>query len=156
MFLLALFALFVILPVSEIYVIIQIGHLIGTFWTIVALIADAVIGTWLVRSQGRATWRRFSEALASGRPPARETLDGALVLVGGAFLIAPGFITDIFGAVLVLPPTRAICRRFIVRRFTRGLLGRAGTRARRRRAPGTVPYDVEGTATELDQASLPR
>src|ERR1700754_3229601 len=80
---LLLVILFIVVPIAELYVIIQIGQLIGVWWTIALLLADSVIGSWLMRSQGRAAWRRFNAAIAEGRPPAREALDeGCLVIFG--------------------------------------------------------------------------
>src|SRR5438105_930831 len=117
--LLPLILLFIVVPIAELYVIIQVGEAIGALPTIAILIADSVLGSWLLRSQGRGAWRRFNEALAAGRPPAREVLDGALVIFGGAFLITPGFLTDIVGVVLLVPPTRALVRRVLVRYFAR-------------------------------------
>ena len=167
-FLLLLF-LFVVVPILEIYVIIQVGQAIGAWWTIALLIADSIIGSVLMRSQGRAAWRRFQLALAEGRMPAREVLDGVLVVFGGAFLLTPGFCSDIVGALLLLPPTRAVIRRMLVRRFSMRMLsdlpspGIPGA-GRRRRAPGgpggrgaPAPGDdfVEGTATEVDPRRLP-
>jgi UPF0716 protein FxsA len=151
-----LLALFVIVPILEIYVIIQVGQAIGALWTIVLLIADSIAGTLLMRSQGRAAWRRFQAALAEGRMPAREVLDGVLVIFGGAFLATPGFCSDIVGALLLLPPTRALIRRVLVRRFTFTLLSDAPS-PRFRRPPGasTDDFDVEGTATEIDPRRLP-
>src|SRR5205085_1434835 len=81
--------------IAELYVIIKVGEAIGALPTIAILIADSLIGSWLLRSQGRVAWRRFNDALAAGRPPAREVLDGALVIFGCAFLLPPGFLTDI-------------------------------------------------------------
>lgn len=162
MVLLILFVLFVGVPALEIYVVIQIGQAIGILPTLALMILDALIGSALMRSQGRAVWRRFNEALASGRPPGREVLDGALVIVGGAFLIAPGFVTDIFGAFLLLPPTRALARRLIVRHFTGRIVGglagpwarRAASARRRPRAPRGGEGDVEGTAVDIDHPEL--
>jgi UPF0716 protein FxsA len=139
--LLALLAIFILLPLAELYVILEVvGPLLQWYGTVALLLIDSVIGTLLFRSQGRAVWGRFNEVLAQGRMPHREVMDGVLVVFGGAFLITPGFITDIFGLVLLIPPTRAVVRRLVVRR-----LGR-------RVAVGMVgdPYDVEGTATEYD------
>ena len=95
---LLLIVLFIVVPIAELAVLIQIGQLIGIWWTIALLIVDAVLGAMLARSQGRATWRRFNEALRAGRPPAREVMDGALVISGGALLLTPGFLSDILGA----------------------------------------------------------
>src|SRR5918994_2963563 len=114
---LLLVVLFIVVPIAELAILIQIGQAIGVWWTIALLVVDAVLGSLLARSQGRATWRRFNEALRSGRPPAREVMDGALVLFGGALLLTPGFLSDILGLLLLLPPTRAFVRAVLVRRF---------------------------------------
>src|ERR671931_1118774 len=109
--LLPLVLLFIAVPIAELAVIIQVGQLIGVWWTIALLIADSLLGAWLMRHQGRAAWRRFNEAVQRGRVPAREVLDGALVIFGGALLLTPGFITDVLGLILLLPPTRELVRR---------------------------------------------
>src|SRR5829696_7526910 len=114
---LLLVIIFIVVPIAELAVLIQIGQAIGVWWTIALLVADAVLGSLLARSQGRTVWRRFNEALRSGRPPAREMMDGALVLFGGALLLTPGFLSDILGVLLLLPPTRAVVRALLVRRF---------------------------------------
>ncbi|MFL5846725.1 MAG: FxsA family protein [Solirubrobacteraceae bacterium] len=144
------FLLFVGMPILEIYVIIQVGEAIGILPTLALLIFDSLLGAWLMRSQGRIVWRRFTAALEAGRPPAREVLDGALVIVGGALGLAPGFVTDAFGLLLIAPPTRAIVRRALVRRLARRGAMRVGAWAGGRggRAPGPADYDVEGTAHE--------
>jgi UPF0716 protein FxsA len=116
---LLLVLLFIVVPIAELYVIIQVGEAIGAVPTIAILLADSLIGSLLLRHQGRGAWRRFREAMAEGRVPAREVLDGALVIFGGAFLITPGFITDVVGVVLLLPPTRAVVRRMLVATFAR-------------------------------------
>jgi UPF0716 protein FxsA len=115
---LLLFVLLIGVPLLEIYVVIEVGRAIGVPATLALLILDALLGTILMRSQGRAVWRSARRTLAAGHAPGREILDGALVIVGGAFLIAPGFITDILGALLLIPLTRAPIRRLVVRRFT--------------------------------------
>src|SRR5205814_7820639 len=99
---LLLVLIFIVVPIVEIYVIIQVGQAIGALWTILLLIADSIIGARLLSWQGRRAWKRFQEALAAGRLPHREVLDGALIVVGGAFLLAPGFITDVVGIVLLV------------------------------------------------------
>src|SRR3954469_4444114 len=100
-----LFLLFIVVPLAELYVIIQVGEAIGVLPTIALLLLDSILGSLLMRSQGRRAWQRFTEAVQVGRPPAREVLDGALVLLGGAFLLTPGFLSDILGVLLLLPPT---------------------------------------------------
>src|SRR6476659_7299379 len=152
-----LLLIFIVVPIAELAVIIQVGQQIGVWLTIAILIADSILGGLLMRSQGRVSWRRFNEALQVGRIPAREVLDGALVIFGGAFLLTPGFITDILGALLLLPPTRAVIRRILARRFTLsvigGIPGPLGPTGARRR-PGD-DFDVDGTATEIDPRRLP-
>lgn len=153
--LLALLVLIIGLPIAEIYVIVKVGEAIGVLWTIALLVADSVLGTWLLRAQGRAAWRRFNAAIAARRPPGREAVDGALILLGGALLVTPGFVTDVFGLVLLLPPTRALVRLAIVRNFTNRLVVGFASFPRRAR-PGGHAYDYEGTAEEIDPPSLPR
>lgn len=148
----ALLLLFIVVPIVELAVILQVGSLIGVWWTIALLVADSILGSLLMRSQGRAVWRRFNEAIASARPPAREVVDGVLVIFGGALLLTPGFVTDIGGLLLLLPPTRAVVRRLLVRRFASRLVVTAasgfGAGRVRRPVPGGG-FDVEGTATEV-------
>src|SRR5918911_3398009 len=114
---LLLVLLFIVVPIVELFVIIQVGEAIGVLPTIALLVADSILGSMLMRSQGRAAWRRFNGAVAAGRVPAREVLDGVLVIFGGALLLTPGFVTDVFGLSFLLPPTRAVVRRLLVRRF---------------------------------------
>ncbi len=151
-----LLLIFIVVPIAELAVIIQVGEAIGVWWTIAILIADSILGSLLMRSQGRIAWRRFNEALQAGRPPAREVLDGVLVIFGGAFLLTPGFITDIFGIVLLLPPTRAIVRRILVKRFADRMIVAARTRAGMSTWPPAGPGDVDGTAVDVDAEHLPR
>jgi UPF0716 protein FxsA len=146
--LIALVVLFIAVPLLELYVILQVGDAIGAVWTILLLAADSVLGSLLLRSQGRVVWRRFNEALGAGRMPHREVQDGVLVIFGGAFLITPGFITDIVGLLLLVPPTRALIRRLAMRVIAR--------RVSMRVAAAGGP--VEGTATEYEtpQRRLPQ
>ena len=152
------------LPVAEIYVIVRVGEAIGALPTVALLVADSVAGAMLLRSQGRAAWRRFNEALAAGRIPAHEVFDGALVIVGGALLLTPGFITDALGVLLLIPPGRALFRgvaarmaarraSFAVRTFRWGSAARDS-----RPAAGRRGYDYEGSAREVGEREhqLPR
>src|SRR5919197_3978387 len=109
--------LFIVVPIVELFVIIQVGMAIGVLPTIALLIADSILGSVLMRSQGRAAWRRFNRAIAERRMPHREVLDGVLVIFGGALLLTPGFVTDVLGVVLLLPPTRAVVRGLVTRRL---------------------------------------
>ena len=102
--------IFIVVPIVEIYVIIQVGQAIGALWTVLLLIADSIIGARLLRGRA-AGLGSFQDAMAAGRIPHREILDGVLIIIGGAFLLTPGFVTDIFGLLLLMPPTRAVLRR---------------------------------------------
>jgi UPF0716 protein FxsA len=115
--LLPLVLLFIVVPIAELYVILQVGDAIGVVPTIALLVVDSLLGSVLLRSQGRTVWRRFNETMSAGRVPHRELLDGVAVIFGGAFLITPGFITDIVGLLLLIPPTRAVLLRFAGRRI---------------------------------------
>lgn len=117
MFLLVI--LFIVVPIAELYVIIQVGEAIGIVPTLLLLLLDAVLGSLLLRHQGRGAWRRFNEAIAQRRFPGKEVADGLLIVIGGTLLLAPGFLTDIVGLLLLIPPTRALARR-ILKRFTIG------------------------------------
>jgi UPF0716 protein FxsA len=136
--------IFILVPLAELYVIIQVGGAIGLIPTLVLLLADALLGSMLLRQQGRAAWVHFNRALAENRLPHKEVFDGALIIFGGALLITPGFITDIFGLVLLIPPTRAIVRgiasRIVRRRMAMGAtmwtMGRAQRPPRQRPAAG--------------------
>ena len=115
--------IFIVLPIAELYVIIKVGEAIGFLPTIALLILDSFLGAALLRSQGRAAWRRFNEALAAGRIPTREVFDGAMVILGGAFLITPGFITDVIGILLLVAPSRAPARPRRRGAWSRGRIG---------------------------------
>jgi UPF0716 protein FxsA len=145
--LLALIAVFIAVPLLELYVILKVGDAIGAVWTILILAADSVLGSLLLRSQGRAVWRRFNEAVGAGRMPHREVVDGMLVIFGGALLITPGFVTDVVGLILLVPPTRALVRRLVMRRLGRRVAAEVA------RPPGPRRFDVEGTATEYEAPS---
>lgn len=106
-----LFTVFVLMPLLEIYVIVQVGQVIGAAWTILLLVADSLFGAWLLRHEGSRAWRALREALRAGRMPSTEIADGALVLVGGTLMLAPGFVTDALGILLILPATRPLFRR---------------------------------------------
>ena len=141
-----LLILFIGVPILELAAIIQVGQWIGLWPTLAILVVDSIVGTMLMRSQSRTAWRRFTDTLAAGRPPAREVVDGGLIIFGGALLLAPGFITDIFGIALLLPPSRALVRALLVRRFMGRMVatmtpGPGSPRARQ-------SYDVEGTAVD--------
>jgi UPF0716 protein FxsA len=145
-----LIALLLILwPLAELFVVIKVAEAIGVLYAILLLVLSWPLGTWALRAEGRAAWRRLSDAVRAGRSPGREVLDGALVLIGGALLIVPGFISDVLGAIALLPPTRALLRRQLARNMqSRFVVGAT------RFAGGRRPYDVDSTATDLEPPRL--
>lgn len=129
---------FVVVPLVEIYVIIQIGQVIGAWWTIALLVADSILGSWLVKREGARAWRALNVALGEGRMPARELADGMLILVGGILMLTPGFVLDIFGILCILPATRPLGRRVLSGVISRRLVGvsfAAAPRTRQRPEP---------------------
>ena len=139
--LIALIALFIVVPLVELYLIVEVvGEAIGPVWTILILAVDSVIGSLLLRSQGRSVWRRFQSTMQSGRMPHREVQDGVLVIFGGALLITPGFLTDVIGLLLLIPPTRRVVRRFVMRALAKRAAGRVERGL----------WDVEGSASEVE------
>jgi UPF0716 protein FxsA len=140
----AVLLLLICWPVAEVYVAVQVAHAIGVLYTVLLLIASWPLGSWAVRSQGRIVWRRLTAAVAEGRVPAREVLDGAIVLIGGGLLIVPGFITDAVGLVLLAPGFRSLTRRVLTRKLRSPFVVRTARRQ----------YDVDSTARDLDQPRL--
>ena len=107
------FVAFLIVPIVEIYVLIQVGQVIGAWWTVLLLIADSIFGSWLLKREGVRAWRALQTALTEGRMPARELADAALIVFGGTLMISPGFVTDVFGLLAILPFTRPVARRVL-------------------------------------------
>jgi UPF0716 protein FxsA len=151
-----LILLFILVPIAEIYVIIQVGQAIGPLPTIALLIVDSLLGAWLLRRQGRLAWLAFRDALAVGRMPHREILDGVMVILGGAFLLTPGFLTDIVGVVLLIPPTRRVIGRWVTRAaLRRGPLGWATVVVRPGGRPAPPQPYAEPVAPEPPQELEP-
>src|SRR3954467_441979 len=146
---LLLVILFIVVPIAGLALLIQVGQLIGVWWTILLLVADALIGSWLLRTQSRAAWRRFNEALANGRIPHREVVDGVLVIFGGVLLLTPGFITDIFGVLFLFPPTRVVMRRPPLARGAVKLMPSMPGTATTSSSNGR-PHDIEASAVDID------
>lgn len=151
---------FLIVPIIELAVIIEVGQVIGVPATVVVLLLDSLAGAVLVRREGRRAWDRFRGALAEARWPGDEVAQGALLLFGAALLLTPGFVTDIVGLLLVLPWTRSFASRILRRRLTPQPVrtvfdafgpDRADERSRRRRTQRTdTEYDVEIVRVERD------
>ena len=153
----------VVVPLVEIYVLVQVGQVIGALPTIALLLVMSLLGAWLLRREGARTWAAFRRALGSGRVPAKEVADGALVVFGGALLLTPGFATDVFGLACVLPPTRAVLRRLLTGVVTRrlgvagavggvvgGLAGGPAGPSSRRVRPKSRPGVVDGEVVDPD------
>lgn len=139
-----LFVAFVVVPLVEIYVLIQVGQVIGPWWTILLLVLDSILGSWLIKREGGRAWQALRSALDNGRMPARELADGALILIGGTLMLSPGFVTDIFGIVLILPFTRPLARRLLTQVVTRRLLASNA----RRPGPGSGGSVVRGEVVD--------
>lgn len=108
-----LLLLFIVVPTIEIYVLIQVGKVIGGWTTIFFILLTSALGAYLAKTQGRITWQRLQTELSMGRPPGDSLLDGISVLIGGVLLMTPGFVTDVLGLVLLLPLTREPIKRFM-------------------------------------------
>ena len=117
MLLLGLALVFVVGPIVELYVIIQVAHVIGGWQTIALLLVESAIGAWLMKRQGRAVLHRIQSQLQANHLPTKELVDGGLILFAGALMVAPGFLTDVLGFLLLIPPTRAVARAAVMRHF---------------------------------------
>ncbi|HKE75755.1 MAG TPA: FxsA family protein [Acidimicrobiales bacterium] len=117
---LLLFVIFIVAPIVELAVIVQVAHVLGVFNTIGLLVAVSLVGAWLAKREGTGVLRRIQASLDRGEIPSKEVADGGLILLAGALMIAPGFISDCLAVLLLLPPTRALVRvpllRFVSRR----------------------------------------
>lgn len=139
----------VVVPIVELYVIVQVGQGIGIVPTLALLVVMSLLGGYLLRREGTRTWTALRTALAAGRMPAREVADGALVILGGALLLTPGFATDVVGLLAILPPSRAVLRRLLTGLVARRLGvagvvgGLAADRLGRRRPPRHDVVDGE-------------
>lgn len=120
---LVLLVLLIVAPLVELYVIIQVAQVIGGWETLALLVVMSAIGAWLLKRQGLSVIRRVTSAVEEGRAPGKELVDGLLILVAGALMLAPGFVGDVLGYLLLFPPTRAIFRAPLMRRFSKGGLG---------------------------------
>ena len=108
------FLVFLIVPFIEIYLLLQIGGIVGVFPTIALVVLTAIIGASLLRQQGMATWQRFQDNLQKGEIPAYEMVEGPILLVGGALLLTPGFFTDVIGFACLIPPARKKIAQYII------------------------------------------
>jgi UPF0716 protein FxsA len=109
-----LLILFIVVPAIEIYFLFQVSDLIGGWNTVMTIIATGFVGAHYARQQGIEVLSRLQRSVESGKPPAGELIDGAMLLIGGAFLITPGFLTDATGFALILPFTRALIKKKVL------------------------------------------
>lgn len=111
--------IFLLVPLAELYVIIQVGQAFGALNTIGLLILISAVGAWLAKREGMGVWRRFQRQVESGSVPAKEIADGVMILFAAALLMTPGFLTDLLAVTLLLPPVRAAIRTVVLRRAAR-------------------------------------
>lgn len=130
--------LFLVIPLVELAVIIQVGSAIGALNTIALLVVMSVAGGWLMKREGLGVLRRVRASLDAGRMPASDLVDGFLILVGGALMLTPGFLSDLVGLALLVPPVRAVARRQLARRVAVRALG-----GRPRPGPGAGPGYID-------------
>tara|TARA_B110000438_G_C15748528_1_gene621852 strand:+ start:839 stop:1312 length:474 start_codon:yes stop_codon:yes gene_type:complete len=119
--LLILFGVFLVVPIVELYLIIEVTHQVGFFNTLLALIIISVIGAWMVKQEGLGIVRKVQAEVSSGRIPEKQIIDGLLILFAAVLMLTPGFATDAIGLFLLFPPTRIILRSFMSRRLTKKL-----------------------------------
>ena len=112
-----LFLLFIVVPAVELILILQVGSRIGLLYTLLLIVVTAMVGVTLAKNEGLAVLQRMRQAAAEGRMPAREMVDGVLILVAGALLLTPGFLTDAVGLLVLFPLTRPFFRRFAISRI---------------------------------------
>jgi len=135
----ALALLFLVVPIAELYVIVKVAGAFGVLQTLLLLIAVSLLGAWLVKREGLGLVRRVQQTLARGELPHREVVDGFLILLAGALMLTPGFLSDVVGLLLLFPPTRAVARTVIYRRFRSNIVV-TGTQGP---GPAGSVYDVD-------------
>lgn len=112
-----LLILFIVIPLTELALLIRIGQEIGLLYTLLIVIATGVIGAYLAQTEGIITFRRIQQELHEGRIPTDSLLDGFLILIGGLLLLTPGFITDTIGFLILFPFSRSYLKHYLRRRF---------------------------------------
>ena len=132
--------LFIVIPLTEIFLFVEIGSRIGGVNTVLIVLLTAFVGVNLLRYQGFTTMRRAQQQMAQGQMPAQEMLEGMVLAVGGVLLITPGFLTDTLGLICLLPPTRRWLLRIILARATMQMHAQF-------HQPGQ-PYEEHDTATQ--------
>lgn len=134
-----LLLLFTLVPLAELYLFMTLGDELGFANTVAIIIITAIVGAALTKSQGRQAMLKFHEATSQGRIPAREALEGLIILLAGAVLITPGFLTDTVGFLLLVPPVRSLVAAYLGRR----LKGKIRFVATGEQVPPQAPPDFE-------------
>jgi UPF0716 protein FxsA len=156
--------IFFVLPIAEIAALMAVGDLIGFGPTLIALITLSVAGAVLAKRQGIEIWKRFRRSISQGRIPSEEIFDGMLVLLGGALLLTPGFITDVLGLILLIPVSRSLVKRlavrgsgwWIARRFGLTRMGRPERRVVKVRVPSwRDPSDAKTETNGIAAVAVP-
>ena len=142
---------FLVVPIAELYVIVQVAGGIGIPETILLLIAISVVGAWLARVAGLGVLNRLQRTVRAGKVPSAELVDGGLVLFAGALMITPGFLSDALAILLLLPPTRAIARNAVLRRIR---VGGGAFRVVTTPTDGDEVWDVDGWEDPPDRPGL--
>ncbi|MDN5562906.1 MAG: FxsA family protein [Luteococcus japonicus] len=147
-------ALLVAVPIIEVWILLRVGHAIGGLPTVAILVAEAAVGAWLMKREGSRAWQALRATLGTGRMPATELTDAALVLVGGVLLMLPGFLTDVFGFVFLLPFTRPLARR-LVEVFAARQVQRAGVDMDLMRARTRPDMTIDGEVVQGETVPEP-
>ena len=116
-----LLAGFILVPLVELYLLLQLAHATSAGLTILIVIFTGMLGTYLARREGMATWFRFRSGLAKNRVPGREIQDGLMIAFAAALLLTPGLLTDALGFALLFPPSRDVIRRTIIAKVMKGM-----------------------------------
>lgn len=150
--------LFFIVPLIEIYLLIQVGHVIGAFPTILLVIATSIFGAYLLRQQGLSALARFQTSFRQGQLPGDELKEGVFILLGGILLMTPGFFTDFLGLFCLLPPTRKLLMKLFGKRFKsqagvkyEEVYMHTNTRAQQPEVTPAVPKTLEGEYVRKDE-----
>jgi UPF0716 protein FxsA len=135
---------FLLVPIAELAVLVAVGSQIGYLNTFVLMVVLSLTGAWLARREGLGAWRRLQAALVEGRMPTVEVADGAMILLAGALLLTPGFLSDVLGVLLLLPPVRAVARRWLPALLARRVIRRGRGRFRVRVVDGQARQGGDG------------
>jgi len=140
---------FIVGPIAELYVIIQVADVIGGWQTVALLLFESILGAWLMKREGRGAIRKIQARLQAHQLPSKEVVDGALILFAGALMLTPGFLTDVLGFLLLIPPTRAVVRVALMKRL-RGRLGTGFRWVGAGTGGGTSAGEAAGTSDVFD------